>query len=303
MLLKKTLYKIFKSKKSYNNIKPELKNEEKINFFKKKYEKLIINIRENIDNKKELNFFHSGPIGDLIYSLATIKEISKTHKCNFLININKKYNHPYYKHTGNGVLINERMYDFILPFFKNQNFLNNVKKYENERIDIDLDLFRELPWNNTFNTPRVFFHITGEQTNLNESYASVNDHPTIKNRIVIQRSFRFRNIYINYKFMRNFESPLFIGMEDEFNDLKEEIPNLEHYDAKDFLEVAQIIKSSKFYVGNQSSCYALAEAIKVPRLLEGCPDSPYVQPVGPQAFDFYYQDHFVKWFNHLNKIQ
>ena len=302
MHFKKTFYKLFKSQKEYNNIKHMLKDEEKIALFEKNYEKLITNIQKNIDKKKELNFFHSGPIGDLIYSLATIKEISKSHKCNFLINLNKKFNHPYHKHPGNGVLINDRMYNFILPFFKSQKYLNSVKKYENEKIDINLDLFRELPWNNAFNTPRVFFHITGEQTNLSEPYAFVEDHPTIKKRIVIQRSFRFRNIYINYKFMKNFESPLFIGMEDEFYDLKEQIPNLELYIPKDYLEIAQIIKSSKFYVGNQSSCFALAEAIKIPRLLEGCPDSPYVQPVGHNAFDFYYQSHFIKWFNYLNKI-
>ena len=47
-------------------------------------------------------------------------------------------------------------------------------------------------------------------------------------------------IYVNYKNL------IFIGTKDEYEDLKKEVPNLEFYDCKDFLEMAQIIKSSKF---------------------------------------------------------
>ena len=46
--------------------------------------------------------------------------------------------------------------------------------------------------------------------------------------------------------------------------------------------------------------YPIAEALKVPRLLEACPDFPVVQPVGNDAYDFYFQPHFEKWFNYLN---
>ena len=71
----------------------------------------------------------------------------------------------------------------------------------------------------------------------------------------------------------------------EYDDLKKQIPNLEFYEPKDFLEIAQIIKSSKFFIGNQSVCYPIAEALKIPRLLEASPEFPVVQPVGKDAFD------------------
>ena len=127
----------------------------------------------------------------------------------------------------------------------------------------------------------------------------VDKHPTINDRIVIQRTFRFRNIYINYEFIKNYESALFVGIKEEYDDLKKQIPNLEFYEPKDFLEIAQIIKSSKFFIGNQSVCYPIAEALKVPRLLEASPEYPVVQPVGKDAFDFYFQPHFEKWFDYL----
>ena len=185
---------------------------------------------------------------------------------------------------------------------KNRRKTNNyVKKHENENIDVDLDLFRELPWNNTFTSQKWFFHITGERADLNLPYIFADCHPTFKNRIVIQRSFRFRNLYINYEFLKNYEDPLFVGMQDEFDDLKKQIPNLEFYDPKSFYETAQIIKSSRFFIGNSSACFSVAEGLKVPRLLEASPDFPAVQPIGLDAFDFYFQPHFEKWFDYLYK--
>ena len=65
--------------------------------------------------------------------------------------------------------------------------------------------------------------------------------------------------------------------------------------------MANIIKSSKFFLGNSSIAYPIAEALKVPRLLEACPNFPIIQPIGKEAFDFYYQPHFEKLFNYLNE--
>jgi len=294
MAFNKLYYKIFKPKK-----KNEFKDELKINSYRKKYQEIIAQINKLVIEKKELNFLHSGTSGDLIYSFALIKKLSLTHKCNFYVGVNKKFTYEYYKHTGEGYLINEKMFNLLIPLLKNQSFFNEVKKHENEKIDINLDLFRELPWNSTFNSPRWYFHIAGEQADLNNSYLDVDPHPKIKNRIVIQRTFRHRNIYINYNFIRNYEDPLFVGIKDEYEDLKKQIPNLEFYDSRDFLEIAQIIKSSKFFIGNQSVCYPIAEALKVKRLLEASPDTPLVQPVGKDGYDFYFQPHFEKWFKHL----
>ncbi len=35
--------------------------------------------------------------------------------------------------------------------------------------------------------------------------------------------------------MKNYESALFVGIKEEFDDLKKQIPNLEFYDPKEFL--------------------------------------------------------------------
>ena len=56
----------------------------------------------------------------------------------------------------------------------------------------------------------------------------VDEHPIINNRIVIQRTFRFRNIYINYEFIKNYESALFVGIKEEYDDLKKELKENEY---------------------------------------------------------------------------
>ncbi len=63
-----------------------------------------------------------------------------------------------------------------------------------------------------------------------------------------------------------------IGTEDEYEDLKQEVPNLELYNCKDYLDMARVIKACKFFIGNQSVAYPMAEALRVTRILEAEPD-------------------------------
>ena len=299
-MLKKYISKLFNRKK-YLNIKSQEKIQETVVTFKKHYEEKILNIQKAIKEKTSLNFLHSGNLGDLIYSFAIIKELSKTHQCNFYIQVNKKIPVEYLKHPAGGYYIDERMLNLFLPLAKKQSFINKVEKYKNQDIDIDLDIFRTLPINICFNSPRWYFHITGIQVDLSLPYLEIDDHEKIKNKIIIHRTFRHRNQFINYKFLKKYEELVFIGTNDEYLDLKNEIPKLKLYECKDFLEMAQIIKSSKFFIGNQSIAYPMAEALKVPRLLEAEPLFPVVQPVGKNAYDFYYQPHFEKFFKILSQ--
>ena len=297
--LLKLWYKLF-NKSNYQNFKNEKKLADKVKYYNSRIYNQIVEIQKKIENNNELSFLHSGQLGDLIYSLATIKELSKSHKCKLYIQINKPMPLDY-NDSSKKVFISKRSGDLILPLLRNQDFLNAVHIYKDEKIDINLDLFRDIPINLSFYSTRWFSHIVGININVESTFLSVKPHNLIKNKIVIHRSPRYRNAYINYKFLNNSKNLLCIGLENEFQDLKKEIRNLEFYNCKDFLEMAEIIKASKFYIGNMSFQYIMAEGLKVPRLLEASPDFPVVFPVGPNAFDSYHQNHFEKFFNTLNK--
>ena len=65
-------------------------------------------------------------------------------------------------------------------------------------------------------------------------------------------------------------------------------------------ELPHFIKNMPYeYQGNPELGFAIAEGLKVPRLLESYPDFPVIYPNGANAYDFYFQEHLEKWFNHL----
>ena len=297
--LLKLWYKAF-DKSKYLDIKNKNRLIKNVKYYNSQIYNQIVDIQKKIDNNKELSFLHSGQLGDLIYSLATIKELSKTHKCKLYIQINKPMSLEYGS-SQKKVFLSKKSGDLILPLLKNQNFLASVDIYNGEKIDINLDLYRDIPINLSFYSTRWFSHLVGINLNVQDTFLSVKPHSVIKNKIVIHRSPRYRNAFINYKFLNNTKNLLCIGLKDEFLDLKKEINNLEFHDCKDFLEMAEIIKASKFYVGNMSFQYVISEALKIPRLLEASPDFPVHFPIGKDAFDAYHQNHFEKFFANLNK--
>ena len=273
---------------------------------KKLYENKIKSFLSEVDiclaKKNEISFLHSGTLGDIINALPIIKEISKTKKCNLYIQPGKKIpihalspNHP----SGNSFL-SDKAADKLLPLLKRQSYLNFTEKFRSQAIDIDLDFFREL-----FvigigqDVVRRYFYLTGVHPNIDEPYIEVDDHNKLQNKIVIVRSLRRKNFLINYKFLSNYQNLVFLGLKDEFLDLKQDIPNLEFYDCKNFLEMSEIIKNSKIFIANLSFGYTLADALKIPRLLESDPGFPCFYPTGGNGYDFYFQNHFENIFNKL----
>ena len=290
------------NKIKYQKFKDNLNLKKRLNKYDTKIRHEIEKISEIIQKKNQLNFMHSGHLGDLIYSLATVKHMSKTHKCNFFINANKKIDVNYFNHPSGSVLINSRTANLLLPLLKKQKYLNKVEIYDAEKIDINLDLYRDIPINDNFHSMRWYMHLLGENLNMSEPFLDVDPHPKIFNKIIIMRSPRYRNQFINYHFMKDVKDIVCIGLESEYREIKNYIPNLEFFNCKDFLEMASIIKSSRFFIGNLCFAYSVAEALKVPRILETCPDFPVVFPCGENAFDFYHQIHFEKIFKKLNDI-
>ena len=299
MYLKK-IWKKITNKKDYKELKEIEKINKSSNEFKSKYEPIINEIQKKIETKKEISFKHSGHSGDIINALPVIKKLSKTHKCNLFINTNKPLNTIYKKHPADKVFVNDKIFTMLTPLLKSQTYISKVEKFKSQDIDVDFDIFRNFPINISFDNLRYSFQITGIQPDIEKPYLTTGIHKEIKNKIIIQRTFRYRNQFINYKFLNSYKDIFFVGTVSEYEDLKREVKNLNYYECKDFLEMAEIINSSKFFIGNSSVGFPIAEALKVPRLLESCPYFPAAQPHGKDAYDFYYQIHFEKFFKILN---
>lgn len=291
--MKKFFQKFFRNKEKEKNKK-----------FKEFIEPQIKKFQNSIKSKENISFLHYGHLGDIINSLPVIKELSKTKKCRLYIQKNKKIpRHIMNKdHPFGEVYLSENSIKKILPLLKNQKFLDKVEIYNEEKIDINLNFFRELPINFNIDSVRWYSHLTGHFPDLSKNYLEVTEHEKYKNYIVIMRSLRRQNKYIDYSFLNSYEKIVFTGLKNEFENLKNALPKLEYYDSEDFLELASIIKNAKIFIGNLSFGYAIAEAIKVPRLLESGPDFPLVYPNGSKGYDFYFQSHFEELVQRLYKI-
>ncbi|MBZ4042885.1 hypothetical protein [Flavobacterium hibisci] len=248
----------------------------------------------------EINFKHSGHLGDLVYALPILKELSSKTKCNLYIHLNQIIGRNYFKHPTGNVMITERSYQMAFSFLKAQSYINDVRKWNNEKIDIDLDIFRQLPVAMEFHSVRWYYHLTGLQPDMNLPFLEVEPHSIIKNKIVVVRTFRGRNPLINYSFLKQYKDLLFVGTRAEYEEFSKEVPNIDFYDVPNFMEMAQIIKSSRFFVSNQTFSFAIAEGLKVNRLLEANPFLPAVFPIGGEGYDFYFQEQFEKLFSNFN---
>ena len=69
---------------------------------------------------------------------------------------------------------------------------------------------------------------------------------------------------------------------------------MKYKNVSNFLEFAGIIAGCKFFIGNQSFPFAVAEGLKVKRVLEVCFECPNVIPEGKDAYDFCYLPQFEK---------
>ena len=285
------------NKPKYYELRTRLRFEESKNRLSNDFSKKINDIANAIKNKPVLNFKHSGHMGDLMYALPTIKKIAETKTCNLFINLDVPFNGYYHKHPSGSKLMTKRSYEMLLPLLKKQSYLSKIEIYMNQPIDVDLDLFRELPCSNHFHSCRWYFQLTGIQADLSIPYLEdIEPHERIKNKIVLVRTQRAQNPYLDYSFLKEENDLLFLGTKNEYEVMKQTLPNLEFYDTKDFLELAQIIKGCKFYISNQTFAYSIAEGLKVNRILEAHVDFPVVFPIGGNGKDVYFQEHFEESF-------
>ena len=98
---------------------------------------------------KKLKFLHSGHAADIVNVLPVIKELSKNHVCNLYIKVNKPIKF-YFKHPAGEFFLNNKIFNMLQVLIKKQNYVNEFKIFNNEKIDINFDLIRELPINILF---------------------------------------------------------------------------------------------------------------------------------------------------------
>lgn len=237
-------------------------------------------------------FKHSGNAGDIIYALPTLQALGQESKGDFYLHLNQTGVY-YSDHPLGNVMLNQKMFEMLAPLLKAQSYINTVEPYFAQKIDYDLDIVRDSPFLlNRGDISRWYMQIFNVFPDLSNAWLKVTPDTTYQLHIILARSQRYNNPNLDYRFLAKYPHVLFVGVEKEYQLMKESIPHLAYQPVQDFLELAQIIAGGKLFIGNQSFPYAIAEALKVKRILEVYHYCPNVVVHGAHGHDVCFQPHF-----------
>ena len=241
---------------------------------------------------KNILVLQSGHLGDMIYSLSAAKKASEFYnkKVHFMVGFKEPNTVP--GHPSGSFCMNETTYNYIKPLLEHQPYIEKVTKHDGSQVHINLDAFRHIGLNLAAGDLRkAHGYIYPElQTDLSVPalIAPEKKLPNLEGKIVLNLSLRYRNQNINYGVLEKYMDRLvFVGLDDEYNRFRLAYgfhPTRMH--VKDGLHMAQIINSCQLFIGNQSSTFAIAEQLKVPRLLEVFRSCPNVIPMGGEGYDY-----------------
>ena len=226
--------------------------------------KIAVSPNKQLQSSEFVSFSHIGLIGDIIYSIPAMLALAKEKKIHLYLDINQDalYSKEM-KHYNSDKILTSKSVKFIAPLILNNPQFEVCKAWENEHIDYNLNEFRKYPFDYRMgHICRWYFLAFGVNYNLNNPWLLVKTNLNYKNDIIIARSFRYRALGINYHFLSRYDNVKFVGLKEEFNDMKKVIPNIEHLEVKNALQLAQIISGCKFFIGNQSFPFALASLFR-----------------------------------------
>lgn len=246
---------------------------------------------------QDVMFKHSGNAGDIIYALPAIKALCQGRLARLFLKLEVPVNgwsetqHP----LGRSGLTWD-MVAKLKPLLEHQPWVASVQVHAGETVDYDLDIFRQAPsirWESG-GLSRWYFWLFAVHADLSRAWLELRSPPPASGKIVLARSARYRNPNLDYAFLRELGDIDFVGTRDEYAEMRKCVPQLQHAECADFLQLAGCIQSARFFIGNQSFPYSLAEALKVPRILEVCPECSNVVPAGDRAAEAFFQPHFER---------
>lgn len=241
-----------------------------------------------------ISYKHSFKCGDLLTILAGIQFKYLQTGCRALIYQDINFPVNYYAENWEAAM-DKVTFDFIKPLLVIQDYIEDFLVWQGEITDINFDKSRDsrlVPMPNGSIHFYPFYVVPEIQCDLSVAWLKVPVYKyPFENKIVIAISERYRNPYISYYFLKDYEKELiFIGTRKEHESFcKQYNLTIEKAEVKDFLEIAQIINYSKFLLSNQNACWHVADGLKKLRMLECSPAYPNTFPTGKDGFVYLHQ--------------
>ena len=225
------------------------------------------------------SFSHAGKIGDILYSLYFCCELSAHYKFDqfdYNIQINRRLSEFYEKKPEeDAFLMTQESAEFVKPLLDSLPYVRNVSISEKaEEGSIGLNSFRDgnispvgceiRDWYYNYSVatlPRAFW----------KKIIHVTPNPAYRDKILFTLTDRYVSKGLNYMALKDFRDHLvFIGTDREYRAFQEKYFELDRAELKSedsLLTVAQYMAGAKGYVSNPTGFFALAELMKINRIL------------------------------------
>ena len=227
------------------------------------------------NKKQELKTFkHSGDLGDIIFSLPTVKALGGG-----ILYLDPRggEEEPLVSWANglyNKTKLTEKGIESVRELLEYQDYIHEVRLWSGEEVDFNLDMFRmHIRYNNLSDSHLAAFGVSFEERDepwLNVATSIVDD---LDRDVVFARSCRYHG---NYSFWETIDRDLvakafFLGFKEEHDQFLYTYPHMAEVprrEVQSLLEMAQVIQGADLFVGNQGLPHALAEALKKPMLNE-----------------------------------
>lgn len=176
----------------------------------------------------------------------------------------------------------------IAPLLKAQDYIEAVLPWNGESIDYDASMFRDAGHPFGVVLASLQAQWLGLTPDLHSPWLAVTPDPQAP--IVVNRTSRYRNHFFPWDtLVDTFRAEmLFIGHAHEHEEFAQDFGRIGYLPTANLLKAAQVIAGSELFIGNQSSCYAIAEALKHNSIQEtdlATPDCIYVRPNAVHCHD------------------
>lgn len=257
---------------------------------------------------ENIAFKHSGRLGDIIYALPLVKVMVEKRKCKADFYI---LSDDFYEikgaafHPGQGVTVSQALFDYLSPLLSSLEYINKVvycPKIEVPAGYIDLDSFKNQNFNLLASGNQIWYRkahsipVPFEEKWITwKAQAKLPEVPSFN--VLVNKSTRFYNKSIDYRFLDEIDNVGFFGLEMEYEDFKKRnnLSRIQYIQTQTALDVAQLLARANLFIGNQSLGFAIAEGLKIPRAVEVFEPVPVVIPIGGVCIEYVKTTHILKF--------
>jgi hypothetical protein len=203
-----------------------------------------------------VNCFHSGCIGDIIYSIPTLRALG----CKKLYIDNRPWTKPIVTRIG-----------AFARLIESQGI--SVHKHAGEEIDFDISTYRHGGGRYGETISNRVSRWMGVNIDTSVPWLDINEKSSeTKGKILIARCPRWHGALFPWKeIVENFKKDiLFVGLKDEHMQFTRSFGKVAYLPTIDLYDVAIAINGCDTFIGNQSSPMAIAEGLKHNAIQECC---------------------------------